>query len=121
MDDVIKITRRSFLKGVAGTGLLIGLGPTVSRMLLAAEGGTSAAGFQPNVYISIGTDGAIKLICHRSEMGQGVRTSVLMMLAEELEVGLDQVELVQSVGDKKYGDQNTDGSTTIRMNWIPKK
>ena len=47
-------------------------------------------------------------------MGQGIRTSLQQIFADELEAGWDTVELVQAVGDKKYGDQNTDGSTSIR-------
>jgi isoquinoline 1-oxidoreductase beta subunit len=74
-------------------------------------------GFQPNFWVHITPDNKVQILCHRSEMGQWARTSVPMLVAEELAVDLNQIELIQAQGDAKYGDQNTDGSTTIRKNW----
>ena len=118
-----KVSRRGFLKTTAGlgaSGLLLGFAPECAYAIApGAARDESSGAFAPNVYIQIGEDGTIGLIIHRSEMGQGVRTSLAMMLAEELEVELARVELIQAPGDKKYGDQNTDGSFSIRINWEP--
>ena len=54
------------------------------------------------------------IICHRSEMGQGVRSSFPVLLADELGADMQRVKIVQADGDKKYGDQNTDGSSSFR-------
>ncbi len=56
----------------------------------------------------------VEIICHRSEMGQGIRTCLPQVIADEMEADWDRIELIQALGDVKYGDQNTDGSTSIR-------
>src|SRR5207247_9294837 len=71
----------------------------------------------PNLFVSIDTTGAVTIIAHRSEMGQGVRTSVPMILADELEADWSRVKIEQAVGDKKYGNQYTDGSRSISDNY----
>ena len=60
-------------------------------------------------------DGTVAIVCHRSEMGQGIRTTMPMIIADEMEADWAQCRVVQADGDdKKYGSQNTDGSTSIR-------
>ena len=59
------------------------------------------------------------MVVHRSEMGQQIRTSCVMLLAEELKVNVDDIQVIQADGDKKYGDQNTDGSKSARKNFTP--
>ena len=54
-------------------------------------------------------------MAHRSEMGTGIRTSLPLVMADEMEADWDQVKIVQAVNDVKYGDQNTDGSYSVRM------
>lgn len=110
MSGPTKLTRRDFLKrtGQAGGGLML----ATQLPSLAHAAGTAT--FEPNVFIQVRPDSSVRIVCHRSEMGQGVRTSLQQVFADELEAGWDTVELVQAVGDKKYGDQNTDGSTSIR-------
>ena len=73
----------------------------------------SSPTFEVNAFVLIPTKGKVKIYCHRSEMGQGIRTAVPMLLAEELGVTMDQVEVLQAKGDPKYGNQNTDGSRSI--------
>src|SRR5262249_38680898 len=60
------------------------------------------------------TDGTIIIVTHRSEMGTGIRSVLPTILAEELDVDWKRVKIEQAIGDKKYGDQNTDGSCSIR-------
>ena len=123
-DKVFKVSRRNLLQaglGLGASGLLLGFRPSAmlakpSAAAAAAAAADSGVVFAPNVFVEIEESGKIRLIVHRTEMGQGVRTSLPMMLAEELEVDLDQVELKQALGDPKFGNQNTDGSTSIRLN-----
>lgn len=71
----------------------------------------------PSLWIAIEDDGTVKITCHRSEMGQQVWTSMAQIVADELEAAWDDVEIVQALGDPKYGDQNTDGSRSVRYNF----
>ena len=59
------------------------------------------------------------LIAHRSEMGTGIRTSLPLVIADEMEADWNRVKVVQAVGDEKYGNQNTDGSFSVRMFFTP--
>ncbi len=115
---ISKIDRRSFLKiGTVGSaGILLGLGVrcTPSEKIL------DPAWFEPNVFVGLNEKGEVTIIAHRSEMGQAVRTSLPTIVADEMEADWSKVKVKQSVGDeKKYGNQNTDGSFTIRMFYEP--
>src|SRR5207247_6072378 len=83
------------------------------------------SGFAPNAFIRIGTDGRITLIMKQVEMGQGMYTSMPMLLAEELEVGLDQVQLEHAPpNDRLYanplvGFQMTGASSSVGMVYTP--
>ncbi len=122
MRDVKKISRREFMKrtGQAGGGLVFALTfasacqPDETAVGPAAKAATYVA---PNVYVNIRKDGIVEIICHRSEMGQGIRTSLPQVIADELEADWDKVEVIQAIGHEKYGDQNTDGSTSIRQHF----
>jgi isoquinoline 1-oxidoreductase beta subunit len=119
----MKITRRSFLAGL-GAGLVVGVhvanadeptgktGPGPKATSQAQENAT--AGLSPNVLVHIAPDGTTTIVCHRSEMGQGVRSTIHVLIADELGAELSRVVLRQAEGDKKYGDQNTDGSSSVR-------
>ncbi|MEM8683512.1 MAG: molybdopterin cofactor-binding domain-containing protein, partial [Pseudomonadota bacterium] len=110
MSGLSKLSRRDFLKR---TGQVAGGLALVTQLpAFANAAGTNV--FQPNVYIAVREDGGIDIVCHRSEMGQGVRTSLQQVFADELEASWDSIRLLQAEGDAKYGDQNTDGSTSIR-------
>ena len=71
----------------------------------------------PDLWIEIEQSGKVKITVHRSEMGQQVWTSMAQIVADELEADWDDVEIVQALGDPKYGDQNTDGSRSVRYNF----
>lgn len=114
MSKQISFSRRTFLKfsGFAAAGFVMGISSD-----LDAKTTTARSNFNPNLFLNITAVGAFEIVCHRSEMGQGTRTAIVSLIAEELEVALDQVTIVQATGDKKFGDQNTDGSRSIRYNW----
>ena len=123
MNAIENVSRRTFLKGVAATGtfaLALQLDPLARVNPFAPVTPAPAAvgpTLNPNLFVSIDTTGAVTIIAHRSEMGQGVRTSVPMILADELEADWGRVKIEQAVGDKKYGNQYTDGSRSIRHNY----
>jgi isoquinoline 1-oxidoreductase beta subunit len=121
-------TRRRLLKGMAA-GLALAVAPTGEVYAQAAAPAGAAApppkyggdrmpgGIvdNPLVFVSIAPDGTVTVVCHRQEMGQGVRTSIPMVVAEELEADLARVRVTQAPADeKKYGNQNTDGSRSMR-------
>ncbi|MBK9929777.1 MAG: xanthine dehydrogenase family protein molybdopterin-binding subunit [Saprospiraceae bacterium] len=119
--NIYKLNRRHFVKmtGIAGLGgLLLGVQFSCKDKAQTLAGIPEAV-FSPNVYISIAGTGIVTLFAHRSEMGTGIRTSLPLVMADELEADWTKVKLVQAEGDKKYGDQNTDGSFSMRMFYIP--
>src|SRR5262249_16215764 len=70
--------------------------------------------FQPNVFVAIESDGTVKIVAHRSEMGTGIRTSLPLVVADELDADWSRVKIEQAIGDPRYGSQDTDGSHSIR-------
>jgi len=114
-----RVTRRDFLKAGAagGAGLVIGFRWAFGLAEDAAE--ASGKDFAPNAYIEIKPGGEIRLWVARSEMGQGPRTSLAMILAEELDADWAHVKIEQADLDSKYGDQTTGGSMSIRSSWDP--
>ncbi|MEM7700677.1 MAG: molybdopterin cofactor-binding domain-containing protein [Pseudomonadota bacterium] len=71
----------------------------------------------PGMWIAIEEDGTVKITCHRSEMGQQVWTSMAQIVADELEADWDKVAIEQAEGHERFGDQNTDGSRSVRYNF----
>ena len=117
MKNLEHISRREFLKrtGQAGGGLVLALTMTTACQPKGAGDSGGADSVAPNVYVNVRKDGIVEIICHRSEMGQGIRTSLPQVIADEMEADWDRIELIQGLGDEKYGSQNTDGSTSIRV------
>jgi len=109
------LSRRDFLVvgGVGGAGLVIGF--YVNHRLGSRRSGVAA----PNIYVRIAPDGKITIVVARSEMGQGVRTSLPMILAEELEADWSQITIEQAGASTLYGDQTTGGSASVRTTWDP--
>jgi len=113
------MNRRSFLKSTAAAGALVlgtyfmGGAPRAMAGVLAkpAENAKRA-----NLFIALRPDGMVEVTCHRSEMGQQIRTAIAQIVADEMEAAWDKVIVIQGKGDPKYGDQNTDGSRSIRFN-----
>lgn len=121
MVRIENVSRRDLLKGVAGVGGLV-LGaqlmphPIIGAVRAATSVGTGA--FEPNVFVSLDTDGVVTIVCHRSEMGQGVRTGLPQIVADEMEADWSRVKIWQAPGDlTRYefvDGQNTDGSRSVR-------
>ena len=114
----ISLTRRRFLGGVLSTGAFVVASRIVPDELFAQEAvfrtKADAAALHPSVYLGIEPDGTVFIVTHRSEMGTGIRTSLPLVAADELDANWDRVRIEQGVGDTRYGDQNTDGSRSIR-------
>ena len=117
------LPRRDFVKSVAIGGLVITVtGSGCRRLSDEARGPAARAGepFEPVVYVRLDPSGTVTIVCPRSEMGQGIRTTLAMVIADEMEADWKDVVVAQAPGDeKKYGTQNTDGSTSIR-DFLPK-
>lgn len=113
MERIQNVSRRRFLgnllKGTGGLVLGVQLNPT---SLWAAAGGQAV--FTPNIWLSVAKSGDVTIVTHRSEMGTGIRTSLPMVVADEMEADWNRVAIEQGLGDEKYGSQNTDGSRSIR-------
>src|SRR5271157_1308817 len=119
MNTIENLSRRSFLRGgaIAAGALVLGVrfypdlafGDTLPH-------GTHAdlATLHPSVYLGINPDGTVWIVAHRSEMGTTSRTSLPLVVADELDADWKRVRIEQAIGDKRYGDQNTDGSHSIR-------
>jgi isoquinoline 1-oxidoreductase beta subunit len=125
MIRIENVQRRDFLKGMLGAGAFV-LSVRVMPERLFAESTAEAAGardaaaamakapLQPSVYLAIDTDGTAYVIVHRTEMGSGNRTGLPRIVADELDADWARVRVVQATGDEKYGDQDTDGSHSVR-------
>lgn len=106
------LSRRRFMQG--GTALVLGAAtPSLSGGATAASDATAT--LAPNVFLAIDGNGAVTVTASRSEMGQGVRTALAQIVADELEADWSAITVEQAVGDPVYGDQNTDGSQSIRL------
>ncbi len=120
LDRELLSGRRGFLKGMLGAGafvLGIRLFPEQMFAASASVSGSDAMTkmpLQPNVYLAIDTDGTAYIVAHRSEMGSGNRTALPRIVADELDADWARVKVVQATGDEKYGDQDTDGSHSVR-------
>jgi isoquinoline 1-oxidoreductase subunit beta len=128
MVRIENVNRREFLKGVARTSAFV-LGVSILPERLFAENRIAGAldpsepmgkaPLQPSVYLAIDTDGTAYVVAHRSEMGNGVRTALPRIVADELDADWARVKVVQATGDEKYGDQDTDGSHSVVSFFIP--
>src|SRR5258708_38035215 len=121
------VSRRGFLKGVVGAGAFV-LGVRLMPVDLLAGGdvgGLDPAGpmnkapLHPSVYVAIDTDATAYIVAHRSEMGNGVRTALPRIVADELDADWARGKVVQATGDEKYGDQGTDGSHSGVSFFVP--
>jgi isoquinoline 1-oxidoreductase beta subunit len=113
------ISRRNFMKLTSMSGAVLALGyyfPSLAKEPdIITKTVADNLGLQLNAWISIDTSGKVTIINHRAEMGQGSFQSVPQIIAEELEVNLDDVNIIFATGDQsKYGSQITGGSSTIR-------
>src|SRR6185369_9637133 len=117
MSGVILVSRRGFLKTTFSAGALILCARVFPGEALDAL--AAARQWFPGVYLGIEPDGTVIIIAHRSEMGTGIRTALPMVAADELNADWKLVRVEQAIGDARFGDQNTDGSKSIREFYVP--
>ena len=125
MDTNARVDRRSFLRvtALAGGGVLLGsylrvLDP--SEAFAATPGTPSAAEFAPNAFIRMTPDGLVTIIAKNPEIGQGVKTMLPMIIADELDVDWANVRIEQAPLDTvKFTGQGAGGSTATPTNWLP--
>ena len=117
---ITQVSRRQFLKSTGVSAALV-LGAQIKpNSILSIGHAQTATSVQPNLFVSIDMDGTVTITCSRSEMGQGVRTGIPMILADELEADWSRVSIWQAPGDETRYDpagkdgQNTDGSRSTR-------
>src|SRR2546423_61136 len=112
------LNRRSFLHvtALAGGGMLIG---TYIEPKLSAQQPPPDTPLEPNTFIRIAPDGTVTLFSRNPEIGQGVKTMLPMMIAEELDVDWKSVKIEQADLDPKYGIQSAGGSRATSNNWKP--
>ena len=117
MIAVANASRREFLKSTAAgsAGLLLAF----YCPAFAGAANADDSPIEPNAFITIDPNGDVRLTITRSEMGQGVRTSLAMILAEELDADWSRVQIAQGDCDPQYGDMTTGGSMSIRSTWDP--
>jgi isoquinoline 1-oxidoreductase subunit beta len=119
------VSRRTFLKGTAGFAValhVLPLGEAAAYDVYPHGGQTMPNGVvnNPLVFVSIDPDNTVTIVAHRSEMGTGSRTSIPMVIADEMDADWDLVKIVQAEGDEiKYGNQDTDGSRSLRHHIQP--
>jgi len=119
---VVNVTRRSFLQGALSASAFVLC--VAKTPLFAKAAGNVASGsvapsidataFHPSVFLGIQPDGTVLIVSHRTEMGNGVRTSLPRIVADELDADWSRVEVIQGDGDERYGSQDTDGSHSVR-------
>src|SRR5882762_95260 len=119
MSTIENVSRRRFLTGgiIAAGALVLGIRyyPKLSSSdKLPHNTDADRSILHPSVYLGIDPDGTVWIVAHRSEMGTTSRTTLPLVVADELDADWKRVKIEQALGDKRYGDQNTDGSHSIR-------
>src|ERR1700688_4017914 len=119
MSSITNVSRRGFLIGLAGTGAFVLGVRYLPRIVtqhdsLAYRTEADLATLHPNIFVGVNPDGTVFIVAHRSEMGTVIRTTLPLVVADELDADWKRVKIDQAIGDQRYGDQNTDGSHSIR-------
>lgn len=113
--SAVALSRRSFLIGTGALAVGVSFGG-LSAAGFAQE--AAATAFEPNVFVEIGADGMVRILYQRAEMGQGVLTSVPLLIAEEMDADWSKVVIERAPGvGEQFGNQNTVGSTSISRNY----
>src|SRR4051795_5416829 len=112
-EESVITSRRAFLKttAIGGASLIIGFN---GRRLFGAD---SPNEFKPNGWVRIDPDGTVTLTIGKSEMGQGVRTALAMMLADELGADWSRIKLMQASPGPGFEDLGTGGSGSMEDGW----
>src|SRR5580765_766935 len=118
MSPLASLDRRSFLRisALAGGGLMIAayIDPITNLLAQGRQGGPPLV---PNSFIKISPDGRVTIIGKNPEIGQGIKTTLPMLIAEELDVDWSAVTVEQGDLDQKYGAQSAGGSTAVPQNY----
>src|SRR5579871_3714447 len=121
------VSRRSMLKALGIAGGFVLAAPIMSRPAFAAyQTGADkmphGVVVDPRVFVAIAPDGSVTIVAHRAEMGTGVRTSLPLIVAEEMDADGARARVQQAPGEEvKYGNQDTDGSRSTRHYLIDRK
>ncbi len=120
MSAIHIVTRRSFIKslGFASGGLIFACSIPSSTENKEQKPFNGSI-FEPNIFIQLKDNGELVLLATRSEMGNGVRTSLTSVIADEMDADWEKVSVLQATGDAKFMDQNTDGSRSVRFLFEP--
>ena len=116
MKLIENVSRRGFLQASIASGVFV-LSARIVPAPLWADDQPAPAPLEPSLWMSISVDGTVTIVAHRSEMGCGSRTALPMILADELGADWTRVKIDQAIGDPRYGDQETDGSHSVRDNF----
>ncbi|MEM7212917.1 MAG: molybdopterin cofactor-binding domain-containing protein, partial [Pseudomonadota bacterium] len=112
------VSRRGFLQGSAAGFAIAAFASEADAFARYKTGGDfmpEGLRYDPKIFVSIADDGTVTIMAHRSEMGTGSKTSLPMVLADEMGADWEMVKIVQAEGDEpKYGNQDTDGSRSLR-------
>jgi isoquinoline 1-oxidoreductase beta subunit len=114
MNNIQNVSRRRFIQAAFATGTFVLGVQFVPRPLWANDSTGPMSIFQPDIFLKIAGDGSVTIVAHRSEMGCGSRTALPLVVADELDADWSKVKIEQAIGDAKYGDQDTDGSHSVR-------
>ena len=124
-----QLTRRDFIKivGTTGGGLVLAVyldactpdapTPVIVTLPTSTPKPRQPFDWSPNFYLKLDQDGILTIYAFRSEMGQGIRTAIAMLIAEELDVEWSSVHIEQALTDRKYGDQLTGGSVSVSTHY----
>jgi isoquinoline 1-oxidoreductase beta subunit len=121
---IVNVSRRDFLKGVGAGALVLSIG--LPKIALAEDAPKYAGEGMPHglrddvkLFVAIGPDGVVTLTNIRAEMGQGIRTGMAIVVADELEADWSKMKVVQAVGsEERYGNRDTDGSRSTRQHFV---
>jgi isoquinoline 1-oxidoreductase subunit beta len=117
MITIESVSRRGFLQGILSAGGFVLCASLVPRTLFALDAADiplDGTVLHPTIFVGIDPDGTVYVVAHRSDMGTGTRTSLPRVVADELDADWARVKVIQALGDAQYGDQDTDGSHSIR-------
>ncbi len=110
-------SRRDFLRVMGGTGTGLVLGLCLEPRVRAGE--VAKTEFHPNVFLALRRDGTVRLTVPKTEMGQGVRTALPLVLAEEMDLDWARIEVVNAQPGPDFKSMQTGGSTSVSSTWLP--